>query len=422
MKLIHKTVRYVLLITIPVALAGAFLLYYLIHQVVNKEIDELLNNELKQVQQNLDRHPPDHRGILNWDHNLQIEPAKAGSRQPPVFSDTTLFDPIENAVVPVRMLQADYAVGHHSYSIRLHQPYMEYQEIAQYLSVGIVLCFLALFVSLLFIETLIFQRILHPFYEIIQQLGRYRVDQGATITFPASDVDEFSVLSQSLTEMTQQAALQFSRQKQFTDNTSHELQTPLSVLSTDLDLLQQSARLSEEDIQRIYRSQKTIKRLASINQSLLLLTKIDNQQYEQTELIDFRELMGVVIDTFRDYADSKQMRFKRADTRLRIRLINRQLAYILLSNLVRNALRHGRPGSTVLIESDAHTYRIINEGAPLPFDQARLFQRFVRNPAIPQSTGLGLAIAKEIADRCGLQLDYAYSVPTQQHIFTITFH
>ncbi|WP_317171678.1 sensor histidine kinase [Spirosoma profusum] len=388
--------------------------------MIHHEIDELLTSELRQVEETLDRHPPDHRGILNWDHNLQIAPVKAGSHQSPVFSDTTLFDPIENTVVPVRMLRATHAVGHHNYAIRLHQPYVEYHEIAHYLSIGIVLCFLVLFGVLLFVETLIFRRIFQPFYKIIQQLGHYRVDQGAAVAFPASEIDEFDLLSQSLTDMTQQAALQFSRQKQFTDHTSHEFQTPLSVLSTDLDLLQQSDRLSEEDTQRLHRSQKTIKRLSSLNQSLLLLTKIDNHQYGQLEPVDVGSLIGGVIDHFGDYADSKQMRFQRSDTQPHTLLMNRQLAYILFSNLVRNAIRHGRPSSTIFIQSNAHSYRIINEGAPLPFPQEQLFQRFVRNPALAQSTGLGLAIVKEIVDQYGLKIDYTYSPPTQQHIFTLT--
>jgi signal transduction histidine kinase len=421
MKLIHKTTRYLAVVTIPIALAGAVLLYYLIHQVINKEIDELLSSELKQVQENLDRHPPGTGGLLNWDHNLQITPARVAGSQPPVFTDTTLLDPIENKVVSVRMLRAVYPVGKDYYVIRLHQPYLEFQEIAQYLSIGIVLCFIALFAILLFIGTLLFRRVLQPFYTIIERLSQYRIDQHAAITFPASDVDEFRLLGQSITEMTQQAAYRYSQQKQFTDTTSHELQTPLSILSTDLDLLQQSAGLTEADSQRIHRSQRTIKRLSSMNQSLLLLTKIDNQQFLQVEPVDLGNLIGVLLDTFSDYAASKHMTFERSDQQKPVVVINRQLAFILLSNLIRNAIRHGRPASSIGIASGAHYYAIRNQGEPLPFPSEKLFQRFVRNPALPQSTGLGLAIVKEIADQSGLRVDHTYSASAGEHTFTITF-
>lgn len=421
MKLIHKTTRYLAMVTIPVALAGAVLLYFLIHQVINSEIDELLSSELKQVQENLDRHPPDTRGLLNWDHNLQITPAKTASLQQPVFTDTTLFDALENKVVSVRMLRAVHAVGKHYYAIRLHQPYLEFQEIAQYLSIGIALCFMALFAILLFIGTLIFRRVLRPFYAIIAQLRHYRIDQQTALTLPASDVDEFSLLSQSITEMTQQAAHRYSQQQQFTDTTSHELQTPLSVLSTDLDLLQQSAGLSEADSQRIHRAQKTIRRLSSMNQSLLLLTKIDNQQFVQVEPVDIGRLIDELTDTLGDYAASKHMRFVRSDEHTHVITINRQLAFILVSNLIQNAIRHGRSGSSITITSGAKTYAISNQAEPLPFAHEDLFHRFVRNPALAQSTGLGLAIVKEIADQSGLGIDYAYSALAGEHTFTVTF-
>ncbi len=421
MKLIYKTTQYLAMVTIPVALAGAVLLYYLIHQVINKEIDELLSSELKQVQENLDRHPPDTRGLLNWDHNLQITPAKTASH-PPVFTDTTLFDALENKAVSVRMLRAIYPVGKNHYAIRLHQPYLEFQEIAQYLSIGIALCFMVLFAILLFIGTLIFRRVLQPFYIIIEHLSQYRIDQWATITLPTSDVDEFNLLSQSITEMTRQAAYRYSQQQQFTDTTSHELQTPLSIVSTDLDLLQQSAGLTEEDSQRIHRSQKTIKRLSSMNQSLLLLTKIDNQQFVQVEPVDIARLIDGLIDTLSDYAASKHMRFERLDQHNQIVMINRQLAFILVSNLIQNAIRHGRSGSTIVITSSAHTYSISNQAEPLPFAREELFRRFVRNPALAQSTGLGLAIVKEIADQSGLGVDYAYNALAGEHTFTVTFH
>lgn len=279
MKLIHKTTRYLFLVTLPIALSGTFLLNYLIHQTIHNEIDELLISELKQVIENLDQHPPDARGLLNWDHNLQITYAASSSTESPVFTDTTLFDSIENKVVSVRMLRATHAVGRHNYAIRLHQPYLEFNEIAHILSIGIAICFIALVAVILLIGSLLFRRILHPFYVIIQQLKKYRIDQSEALMFPTSDIEEFTLLSHSLEKMIQQAAHKFTQQKQFTDNASHEIQTPLSILSFDLDLLQQSDRLSEADLQRIQRSQKTIKRLSSLNQALLLLAKIENHQF-----------------------------------------------------------------------------------------------------------------------------------------------
>lgn len=422
MKLIHKTSRYLLLVTLPIALVGVFLLDFLIHHIINKEIDELLMSELKQVQENLDRHPPDARGLLNWDHNLQITYATPSASHEPVFKDTTLFDSIENELLSVRMLRSTHRVGKHAYTIQLHQTYLEFNEIAHYLSIGIVACFLGLFAGLLLLETLIFKRILYPFYIIIEHLTKYRIDQGAGITLQPSDVDEFRLLSQSLHQMTHRAAHQFNQQKQFIDNTSHELQTPLTILSMDLDFLQQSDRLLEVDLQRIQRSQKMIKRLTSMNQALLLLTKIDNHQFIGSEPIPLSELVDGLIDNYKEYADNKGMTFERLDQQKPTVSMNRQLAIILFSNLIRNAIQHGRPNTSILIQGGTQSFRIVNEGAPLPFSREEIFQRFVRNQTLPHSTGLGLAIVKEIATQSGMQIQYEYAPSTQRHSFTLTFN
>jgi len=159
-----------------------------------------------------------------------------------------------------------------------------------------------------------------------------------------------------------------------------------------------------------------------MNQSLLLLTKIDNQQFVQVEPVDIARLIDGLIDTLSDYAASKHMRFERFDQHNQIVTINRQLAFILVSNLIQNAIRHGRSGSTIVITSSAHTYSISNQAEPLPFAREELFRRFVRNPALAQSTGLGLAIVKEIADQSGLEVDYAYNALAGEHTFTVTFH
>lgn len=421
MKLIHKTTRYLFLVTLPIALIGTLLLDYLIHQTINREIDELLINELEQVKENLDRHPPDARGILNWDHNLLIAYAAPSRAESPIFKDTTLFDSIENKAIAVRMLRATYAVRNQYYTIRLHQPYLEFNEIAHILSVGIVICFIGLVAFLLLLETLIFKRVLRPFYAIIRQLKKYRIDQSEDITFPVSDVEEFTLLSQSLDEMTQRAAHQYSQQKQFTDNASHELQTPLSILSFDLDLLQQSDRLSEADLQRIQRSQKTIKRLSSMNQALLLLAKIDNHQFIRSEPIHISELVNTLIDNYADYAANKGITLNQLNKKGPVISMNRQLAFVLFSNLIKNAIRHGRLNSSVLIEVSANSFIITNEGEPLPFPKEKLFHRFVRNQALPYSTGLGLAIVKEIANQYGMSIQYNYASLIRRHVFELSF-
>jgi signal transduction histidine kinase len=421
MKLVHKTTRNIFLAILPIALVGVFLLDYFIHQTISNEIDELLQSEFEQVKQKLRQHPPDATDLLNWDHNLQISISATARISSPILTDSIVADPIDNELVPVRMLLASYAVKGQYYVIRLHQPYLEFDEIAHILSVGIIVCFLALAAFLLLFEALIFQRIWRPFYTIIDQLKMFRIDQSEPVMFPVSDVDEFSLLSQSLEEMTRRAGYQYSQQKQFADNASHEMQTPLSILSFELDLLQQSSQLTEADLNRIQRSQQTIKRLSSMNQSLLLLTKIDNQQFVQNESINISELTNQLIENYTDYAAHKGMVLNRLIKSGPHLSMNRQLAFVLFSNLIKNAIRHGSPNTSILIQITIHSFIITNQGDPLPFPEEEIFQRFVRNQALPQSMGLGLALVKEIANQYGMTVEYTYASAIRRHIVEVNF-
>ena len=421
MKLIHKTALYLLLAALPIALGGVFLLNYFIHRNIRHEIDEVLLGELSQVKEQLRTNPPNAASLPGWDPNIQI--TQAGSLHPTadVFTDSAAFDPHEKEHITFRVLRSGYSDGSQSYSIQIQQSYLEFDEIAGTLSVGVIVCFLLIMVLLVGADVLVSRRIWKPFYGIIHQLEQFRVDGPDEAEFPASDVNEFGLLSQSLTAMSRRTRHQYAQQKQFTDNASHEMQTPLSVLSFELDLLQQSERLDENDLDRIQRSQREIKRLSAMNQSLLLLAKIDNHQFAHNESVNIGELVKQVLANYADYIAHRDIRVTRLISDEAYRPLNRQLADVFFSNLIKNAVRHGDANSSMLVQVGTSNFIITNEGDPLPFPEEQLFGRFVRNQALPQSTGLGLALVKEIAHQYGMRVQYNYVAAMRRHMFQVDF-
>ncbi|WP_018621532.1 sensor histidine kinase [Spirosoma luteum] len=421
MKLLHKTTLYLLLAALPIALGGVFLLNAYIHRDMLYEIDELLASELIQVKEQLRQHPPNTTNLPYWDPNVRI--TRTTSRHPvaPVYMDTIAFDPVEKERVPVRLLRSMYSVGGQNYTIILQQSYLEFDEIASAVSVGVIVCFLVVVLLLVLADVLVTRRIWQPFYGIIHQLHQFRVDGPDEVAFPVSDVAEFKLLSQSLDEVSRRTRQQYAQQKQFTDNASHEMQTPLSVLSVELDLLQQSAGLNEADLDRIHRSQQEIKRLSAMNQSLLLLAKIDNHQFAQNDSVAIGELVNQLLDNYLDYVAHRDITVNRMIKEDPTRYLNRQLADVLFLNLIKNAVRHADSGSSIFVQVGATSFIITNEGDPLPFPTEQLFRRFVRNQALPQSTGLGLALVKEIADQYGMTVTYNYASSMRRHMFQVDF-
>ncbi|UHG94748.1 sensor histidine kinase [Spirosoma oryzicola] len=421
MKLLHKTTLYLLLAALPISLGGVFLLHAVIHRYIRHEIDELLASELIQVKEQLRQHPPPAAYLPGWDPNVQIRLTGSPQSAPSVYSDTTILLPGEKESQPIRMLRATYALGNRYYGITLQQSYLEFDEIARALSVGVIVCFLLVVLVLVGADILVTRRIWRPFYGIVDQLQHYRIDGPDEAQFPVSNVAEFTLLSQSLDEMSRRSRQQYIQQKQFTDNASHEMQTPLSVLSFELDLLQQSERLDEADLDRIQRSQQEIRRLSAMNQSLLLLAKIDNHQFAQNASVNIGELVTQILDNYTDFAAHRCITITRLIDKDTHRLLNQQLAEVLFSNLIKNAFRHGAANSSVFVEVSTSRFVISNEGDPLPFPEDQLFGRFVRNQALSQSTGLGLSLVKEIAEQYDMRVRYSYVSGMRRHMLLVDF-
>ncbi|WP_240543686.1 sensor histidine kinase [Spirosoma foliorum] len=188
-----------------------------------------------------------------------------------------------------------------------------------------------------------------------------------------------------------------------------------------MDLLQQSEGLDEADLNRIQRSQQEIRRLSAMNQSLLLLAKIDNQQFAHNDSVNISELVNQLIDNYADYVAHRDITINRMIKEGPVRPMNRQLAEVLFSNLIKNAVRHGDAGSSIFVQVGSNSFIITNEGDPLPFPEDQLFRRFVRNQALPQSTGLGLALVKEIAGQYRMRVKYDYASSMRRHMFQVDF-
>ena len=416
MSLYSQTARYLLLTAFFIALVGAIGFYTLIHQRIKHEVDELLMSQVKQTQLRLQQRPL--ARIYDLDDNPHIEPIAQPRR--PDFSDIVLIDSLDNnEPVQVRQLRATVSVQGQTYLVAVRQPYFEFNELARETSIGVIFGFLILMALSVVIGLSLSRRLWHPFYETIDQLGNIRLDTGTEPTFPKSRIREFGLLSQSLSTLTQKLRRQFSLQKQFTENASHELQTPLAVASAELDFLLQSDHLTEADHLHLQRATDALSRLSQLNRSLLLLTQVENDQFAQDEQLNLSDFLRQCVQEYEPFFVHKKMTLRQAISANVPLRMNRQLAGVLVTNLLKNVVRHGTPGGCVGIELTTDALTVQNTGAPLPFASSELFNRFVKDPARPDSTGLGLALVKQISDRYGLSLSYAYDNDRQEHTFRV---
>ena len=119
------------------------------------------------------------------------------------------------------------------------------------------------------------------FYSTIRKLEDFEVNQTTTLSLDTAEIEEVKKLNQVFEKMSAQIRQDFISQKEYTENVSHELQTPLAIISSKADELMQADNLSKEQMEQLALLMETTNRLSKINQALIFLTKIDNRFYTE---------------------------------------------------------------------------------------------------------------------------------------------
>ncbi len=421
MSLLRKTLLYLVLVAVPVAIGGGWLFHTLINRVVRYEIDEQLTSDLAFVQEQLstaDGPVPEGQHLLD---NPHVEERPSGQHLAPVFSDTLGYDRRERQLVPVRRLMATVQAGGHTYLVVVQQVIGEFIEITQLLSAGVIIGFLVILGVLLGLNSWVSRRLWQPFYQLIDQLRGYRLGDRTPATFPDSTITEFSQLSRTLNDMSRNLHRQYMVQKEFTDHAAHEMQTPLAIVTTQLDQLLATEPLTPQQVTYMEQAQESIGRLVHLNKSLLLLTKIENNQFVDQQPVDLSTLTEKLHRDFSTYAEHRQLGWASRIEPGVLRPMNPYLAEVLFSNLIKNAIIHALPNTYVEVSLTKTAFKTLNVGLPLPFPPTQLYNRFVKNPARPESTGLGLALVQQIAERHGLTVLHQYDDLARLHTFSVQF-
>ena len=208
-------------------------------------------------------------------------------------------------------------------------------------------------------------------------------------------------------------------QKQFTENASHELQTPIAIIINKLELLLESEHLKEKDAKTIAEVLKISDRLKKINNSLLLLAKIENNQFLEQKNISVNQISKELLLDLQEFAEFKKIDIKVLETNDCTININISLAEILISNLIKNAFFHNKENGTIILAFSENTFTICNSGNTISLNPETIFYRFEKNTTNNKSTGLGLAICMAICKSYSFSLTYQFS--ENKHCFTVAF-
>jgi signal transduction histidine kinase len=272
--------------------------------------------------------------------------------------------------------------------------------------------------GLLFLNRSLSKKLWKPFYNTLNQLKAYELDKNESFQIEKTDIIEFDDLNKTISHLIDRNRKVFLQQKEFIENASHELQTPIAIFQSKLDILMQNPMLSESGATTIMELEASAQRMARLNKNLLLLSKIDNEQFNNKEEIELSNLINDLLANLKLLVGKAELSITTTVAPLQI-VANKTLIEVLLTNLFHNAIRHATLQRIVFVQLNERTLKVTNTGNPLKMNPAKMFERFSKEGARENSTGLGLAIVKKICDSYGFSISYVYEGGS--HIFSVTF-
>ena len=253
------------------------------------------------------------------------------------------------------------------------------------------------------------QIIRNQLFQIFQTLEEFDVDEPRKVEFEASPFPIFNELNEYLVELIDRIRGNYQANKQFTQNASHELQTPLAIIKGHIEILLQSPRIGEKEIESLAIVLQNTNRLSKLNSALILLSKIEHQRFSDTEKVDFLKVLEEILKNFKDLISIQEIRIeKNYEGTFEVEM-SETLAEILLANLIQNAIRHNLENGFIKIEIKDNKFSISNPGVPPKMKMESFFKRFKRDSEVEESLGLGLSIVKRICEQSDLKVDYIYN-------------
>jgi len=421
MKLLNYTSAYFAAILLVVITIWAGVFYYAMLDEINDSIDDGLDNQKGLVIQKatLDTTLLQKNDFDESDYAInEIQPSTALDFQDQ-YTDTMMYKENERSEEPVRLLTTVFLHNGQYYKLQVATSMVEEDDLMRQLFYSILWLYIGLVTTIILFNNYLLKKIWRPFYQLLKQLKAFNLSKPVPLNTSTTNVDEFKLLNETVQKLLQRNVEIYTSQKQFIENASHELQTPLAISINKLEMLAEKSELKEDQLQLLASALDNLERLTRLNKSLLLLSKIENKQFTEVDAVNIKELTATIISDFSDQASFSKVDIKFIGNEPCVQYMNKDLAAILITNLIKNAIVHNKPGGIVMVSITKNSLSVENDGSEQPLNRKEIFERFHTNHISIASTGLGLSIVKAITDHYNFSCTYMFD---KKHIISISFN
>jgi len=407
MKLINFTTRFYMIAFLVILAIWSLVFFAILKYNIQQNTDKYLMNKKEII---LDEFIEDGLKVDNdfmeyGDFSIKPLDKSQYRKDCSIFSDTLIYNAFEKNSFEYRKFVSYFDYQDNYFLLTIVKPTYETNGIIKTIAAILALLYFFIVFMLVISGRLLTQHIWKPFYQTLDSIKAYSFTNHKPLHTINSNIDEFEQLNQSLKILTENNYKTYISQKQFIENASHEMQTPLSVILSKCELIYQDPKLLKNTAVEVGKIHDAAKRLSKMNQSLLLLTKIENKQFSDKSSESVSEHIMKIIDFFEEIKRKKELQLT-VDVESNIVVdANHILLEIMLTNLIKNAFVHNVQQGTVNISLKTNNLEIVNSRQLLPIEKERLFKRFGKQSDNKDGLGLGLSIVKEICEIHGWQIN-----------------
>ncbi|MEO6731377.1 MAG: HAMP domain-containing sensor histidine kinase [Ferruginibacter sp.] len=409
MKLLQKTIRSYFIYSCIILVVAIPVFYFVIQSIVQEDVDEDLvatkENLRPKIAKALEAHKINQLQFL--DHDITVS-LSTHAEEFDAFNTIEIYDSIAKEMVPHRVLTTHMNVNGTPCLLQVKISMVDKDELIKSIVQVQVLLLILLLTGLFVINRRLSEKIWKPFYNTLDKLRNYKVEDHEPLALGKSSINEFDDLNRSLEGLTDRTHQAYIGQKEFAENAAHEMQTPLAVFQGKLELLMQTLPLNEEQAILMGDLADASQRMVRLNKSLVLLTKIENYQFAGKENVCLNEVISDLISQFEPQVIEKKLSFD-VDLKEEVCLqANRTVIEILISNILGNTIRHNYPKGRVVILLKENILTVQNTGRAGALEEQKIFTRFQKESTDSTSIGLGLEIVKKICNLYGFAISYQF--------------
>lgn len=420
MKLVTKFILIYLAVTVVVLAVGGVISFHIIKQEVATELRWQLHDQIDRLEYLLKKgRRVDERRDRNSGQNYVVRKLNHEVKPRTVVSDTLVWhEGLQRMEENIKVSSYKNIKGK-PYYIEAYGVLIESEDVIEAVTQSLLWIFGLQLAGAIGIGFLVSGRLFKPFKKTLGQIKNFKLQSTEPISAEQTGVEEFNELNRFVHEMTLKAITDYRNLKEFAENASHELQTPLSIAGGKLDLLMESD-LDEEQYQYVESVQRSLNKLSRLSKSLSILTKIENHEFNSDKKVSLSDLIEDSLTAFDELIKLNRLTITSNIEKQVLLSIHPVLADLMWTNLLQNAVKHNRSDGFINIHLSTDELRISNSGPPLDSNPEHLFQRFKKDNTSSDSIGLGLSIVKHIADLAGFTVRYVYE--ENVHTLTVQFN